>query len=138
MAHDDAFIDYVKELLAPTGRPAARKMFGGCGIYLDDSIVGLVADGRLYLKVDDETRPRFVAAGSAPFTYDGGDGKPVAMSYWSVPDEALESAEEMAPWARLARAAALRKASAPRKRSAKGAAKKPKSLRAPLARPPKR
>ena len=125
MPGDDAFIDYVKELLAPTGQPRSRKMFGGCGIWLDEKIVGIVADGRLYLKVDDETKARFAAAGSTPFVYDA-NGETVEMSYWTVPDEALESAEEMAPWARLALAASLRKAAAPRKKAAKGAAKKPK------------
>jgi DNA transformation protein len=126
MSSDDDFIEYVKELLAPTGRPRARKMFGGCGIYLDETIVGIVAEGRLYLKIDDETKPRFAAAGSAPFVYDA-NGEAVEMSYWTVPDEALESAEEMAPWARLALAAALRKAKAPRKKGSKKP--KPKSLR---------
>jgi DNA transformation protein len=139
MADDDALIEHVKELLSSAGRPTARKMFGGCGIYLDDQIIGLVSDGRFYLKIDEWTRPQFAAAGSEPFVYDG-NGKPVAMSYWTVPDEALESAEAMQPWARLAQAAALRKASAARGKSGtrktsgkKDAPKpKPKTLAAPF------
>lgn len=134
MSGDDDFIAYIQELLGASGRPGARKMFGGCGIYLDGAMIGLIADGRFYLKVDDATKPRFAAAGSEPFVYDGG-GKPVQMSYWTVPDEALESAEAMRDWARLAQAAAQRKAAAPRaarSRSAKGKPKpKPKTLRAP-------
>ena len=31
------------------------------------------------------------------------------MSYWSVPEEALDSADAMRPWALLAQAAARRK-----------------------------
>jgi DNA transformation protein len=129
MANDDAFIEYVKELLADAGKPSARKMFGGAGVYLDGQIVGLVADGRFYLKIDDETKARFAAAGSAPFVYDG-NGKPVEMSYWTAPDEALESSEAMTPWARLAQAAARRKAAAPKAK--KRGTPKPKSLKAPF------
>ena len=126
MAGDDDFIEYVKELLAPTGHARSRKMFGGCGIWLDETIVGIVADGRLYLKVDDETKPRFAAAGSAPFVYEA-NGESYEMGYWTVPDEALESSDEMAPWARLALAASLRKAGAKKKPSTKRP--KPGSLR---------
>ena len=125
MSSDDAFIEYVKELLAPIGHPRSRKMFGGCGIYLDDMIVGIVADGRLYFKVDDETKPRFAAAGSAPFVYES-NGESYEMGYWTVPDEALESGDGMAPWARLALAASLRKGASKKKPTKRP---KPKSLR---------
>ena len=55
-------------------------------------------------------------AGSAPFVYDM-RGKPVAMSYWSLPEEAMDSPQSMKPWAQLAIEAARRKPQAkPRKR----------------------
>lgn len=105
----DPQIDHVIELLSPSGVAAARRLFGGWGIYLDGVIVGLVADDTLYLKADALTQARFVTAGSTPFAFDG-RGKRVTTSYWSVPDEAMDSAEAMQPWAALAREAALRKA----------------------------
>jgi len=40
------------------GRPSARAMFGGHGLYLDALMVGLVADDVLYLKTDARTRAR--------------------------------------------------------------------------------
>lgn len=103
----DNFVDHCLELLAPLGAARARRMFGGWGLYIDDLIVAIVAAERLYLKVDAESRPRFAAAGCAPFVYDA-KRSAVAMSYWSAPPEAIESAAQMAPWARLAVAAALR------------------------------
>lgn len=110
--NDDAeFVAYVLELLQPFGRCSARKMFGGYGIYADGLMFALVFDGRLFLKVDDQTKPEFVAAGCTPFVYHG-QRTPIEMSYWTVPESALESAEEMTPWARRALAAALRKANA--------------------------
>ncbi len=108
MAKDDAYIEYLHELLEPLGRISAKKMFGGRGIYCDGVIMGLVIDEALYLKVDEQTKPLFLAAGSEPFVYEM-KNKQVAMSYWSVPDDAMESSEQMLPWAKHAYAAALRK-----------------------------
>jgi DNA transformation protein len=86
-------------------------MFGGHGVYVDGLFVAIVVEGRPYFKVDAETQAAFESAGCAPFVYDSG-GKHVAMSYWSVPESALDSAEDMQPWARRAIAAALRKPAA--------------------------
>ena len=66
----DAFLDHLRELFAGLGTIELRPMFGGHGVYLDGAIVGIVLDETLYLKADDETRPRFEAAGCAPCVYD--------------------------------------------------------------------
>jgi DNA transformation protein len=53
------------------------------------------------------------------------------MSYWSIPDDAMDSSEAMAPWARLAKDAAGRKALATKPKSSANreqAKPKPKSL----------
>jgi DNA transformation protein len=123
-------VEHTLELLAPLGAARAKRMFGGWGFYVDDLFIALVAFDRLYLKADADTEAAFRAAGSGPFVYDGG-AKPVTMSYWAAPPEALESPAAMAPWAQRAIAAALRARalSKPRKAAAKrstpGAAPKP-------------
>lgn len=117
MARDDGFIEYLHELLDPLGHVSTRRMFGGHGVYVEDVFIAIVVEGRLYLKVDAETQPHFEAAGSEPFVYQG-KGEPVAMSYWSAPEAAMDSADEMATWARLAIEAAGRKPAA-KKRAAK-------------------
>lgn len=125
MPQDD-FIAYLHELLEPAGKVSARAMFGGHGVYVDGIIIGIVVEGRLYLKADALSEPRFVATGNAPFTYPSPKG-PMAMSYWSVPEDALDSPEAMASWAKLAMEAARRKAAAKKpKSSAKGKQAKPK------------
>ncbi|MDH4050373.1 MAG: TfoX/Sxy family protein [Rubrivivax sp.] len=106
MAAQDPFVEHCAELLAGSGRVRVRRMFGGHGLYLDGLFVAIVARGRLYLKVDGETRATFQAAGCAPFVYDGG-GREVTLNYWSAPDEAMDSPALMGPWARRARQAAL-------------------------------
>lgn len=88
-------------------------MFGGWGFSCDGVSVGVMADGVLYLKVDATNRAEFEEAGGKPFTYYPGDGRKfMQMSYWTVPDEAVESPALMAPWARSALQAALRQANA--------------------------
>lgn len=107
MATDPEFVAHCRELLAPLGTVRTKRMFGGHGFYADELFVALIAFGRLYLKADAQTRPRFEAAGCEPFTYDG-KGKPVTMSYFAAPEEAIESPALMQPWARLALEAAVR------------------------------
>lgn len=106
------FVEHVIELLATLGPVRARRMFGAHGVYLDDLFVAIVAGERLYLKADDASRAAFEAAGCQPFTYEA-QGRRVALTYWSCPDEALDAPHAMAPWARLALAAALRTRAAP-------------------------
>ena len=102
------FVAHVVELLAPLGSVRSRRMFGGHGLYLDSLFIALIADERLYLKADATTRAAFERAGCTPFAYSRSDLSAVTLGYWSAPDEALDSPQGMAPWARLALAAALR------------------------------
>jgi DNA transformation protein len=107
MAASPEFASHCVELLSPLGPTRSRRMFGGHGFYVDDLFIALALGERLYLKTDAQTRERFEAAGCEPFVYDGA-GKQVTISYWTAPDEAMESPMLMLPWARLAMEAALR------------------------------
>ncbi|MGH8679937.1 MAG: TfoX/Sxy family protein [Burkholderiales bacterium] len=108
------FADYAVELLGTVGHVAARRMFGGYGLYCDGVMFALIADDVLYFKADDATRPAFERANSEPFVY-AARGRRTTMAYWRAPDEAMESREVAAPWARIALAAALRARYAKRK-----------------------
>ena len=107
MPRSAALVDHCIELMSPLGRVSARRMFGGHGLRIDELFIGLIAFERLYLKTDAATQPRFAQAGCEPFVYRG-KTRPVTMSYWSVPAEALEASDLMRPWALLAIEAALR------------------------------
>jgi DNA transformation protein len=119
---DEGFLEWLRELLEPMGRVALRPMFGGHGLYLDGLFVAIVVDGQAYFKADAESQAQFRDAGCAPFVYDSG-GNRIETSYWSLPESALDSAEDMQPWARRAIAAALRKPKATRSRSAPSASR---------------
>lgn len=101
------FVSHLLDLLEPLGPVSARPMFGGYGIYLDQMMFALVADDTLYLKADDVSRARFVDAGLEPFRY-ARKGKTLRMSYYAAPEDALEDAELLRDWARLAVDAAMR------------------------------
>ncbi len=103
----DEFVDHCLELLGGLGPCRARRMFGGHGIYAGDVFIAILASERLYLKTDAASWPAFAAQGCVPFTFEA-RGKSMTMSYWSVPDEAMESSELMTTWGRLALDAALR------------------------------
>lgn len=144
-------VDHCLELLAPLGAVRAKRMFGGHGIYIDDLFVAIIGFERLYLKTDTASRERFQAAGGEPFVYMRPPGPPlrggpppegeraslgrpgassvkrgaVALGYWTVPAEAMESPALMQPWARQAIDAALRA------RAAKPAAARSKPRAAP-------
>ncbi len=121
----DDFIAHLQDLFATLGKVQAKRMFGGQGLYFDGLIFGLVIEGVLYLKVDDETKAAFAEAGCQPFVYMG-QKKPITVNYWTVPEEAMETPQDMRPWAQRAMGAALRKANAvkPKRAASKKAVKK--------------
>ena len=102
------------ELLSSLGDVRARRMFGGVGLFLDGRMLGLIAGDLLHLKADAQAQPAFAAADCQPFSYATRDGLRTITSYWSAPDEAMESPAQMRPWALLALDSALRAAAASR------------------------
>ena len=105
---DIFFPDYVVEQLTGFGVVTARPMFGGHGLYKSGVMFGLIVEGELFFKVDDENRAAFEAKKSAPFVYKA-KGRAIALSYWYVPEDVMEEAGELCAWAEKAYAAALRK-----------------------------
>ncbi len=93
-----AFEAFVVDQLADLGDVITRKMFGGVGLYLDGLFFGLIARDVLYLKVDDENRREFEAAGSRAFR--PFPDRPGSMNYYEVPLNVLESAPDLVRWAR--------------------------------------
>jgi DNA transformation protein len=108
MATDPSFVEHALELVALVAPVDARRMFGGHGLYAHGVMFGLLDDGELFLKTDEESRPRFVAAGCRRWTYVSKKVRMEETSYFRPPDEAHEDPEAMLPWARLALDAALR------------------------------
>ena len=77
--------DAIAELFASFGPVDVRRVFSGFGIYADDVCFALYLRGDLYLNADEATIPRFVAAGSAPFSYATAQRHVSVNSYWRMP-----------------------------------------------------
>jgi len=107
--------DAIRDVFQRIGPVQIRRMFGGQGIYSDGMMFALEAGGELYLKADEQTRDRFRDLGSRPFSYAGRDGRTATMSYWLMPESALDDPDEAAELARLALTAARRAKAAGRK-----------------------
>ncbi len=102
-----AFADFVLEVLTPWRPVTARRMFGGHGVYHAGVMFALIVDGTLYLKVDEESRTDFEAAGLAPFVYEA-KGRRVSLSYYRAPDAMLDEPDVAREWAERGWQAALR------------------------------
>ncbi len=115
MASHGDFADFCCELLCNLGPLRKRRMFGGWGLSLDGLTMAIVVDlgggEKLWLKADAESARDFEAAHCARFTYSVRKGDATVqrgINYFSPPDEAMDSAHAMAPWARMAMESALK------------------------------
>jgi DNA transformation protein len=86
-------------------------MFGGQGLYKNGVIFGIIAEGDVYFKVDETNLPHYEKAGSHPFTYIGAKGRPIAMSYWKVPEKVLKNEKTLNTWIEWSLKASLKKSS---------------------------
>jgi DNA transformation protein and related proteins len=129
MAVGAAFLEYVLEQLAKLGGLRKRRMFGAVGLYCDDRFFAVIDDDTLFFKVDDATRGDYLSRGMKPFMpYK--DKPDVSMSYFTVPADVIDDAEELVAWARKSAAAAERKArSAPAAKKRIPASKRKTSAR---------
>ena len=93
------FLQYVLEQLERLGGVTQRRMFGAVGLYRDGVFFSVIDDDTLYFKVDDTTRPDYESRGMQPFRpYK--DKPEVSMTYYTVPVDVLDDAEELVIWAR--------------------------------------
>ena len=99
MAVSKTYCDFVLEQLGRVVPVTSKRMFGGVGIYAQGLFFALIAEDRLYFKVNDTTRPDFERLGMEPFRPFGEDS---AMGYYEVPADVVEDANHLAPWMKRA------------------------------------
>src|SRR5258706_11376975 len=99
MAVSESYRDFVVEQLGRVTPVTAKAMFGGVGIYAEGLFFALIAEDRLFFKVDDATRSEFQEAGMEAFRPFGDDS---AMGYYEVPADVVEDATLLAVWVRKA------------------------------------
>lgn len=95
MAVNPTFRDYVLEQLNRIEPVTGKGMFGGVGLYARGLFFALIAMDRLFFKVNDTTRARYVARGMEAFQpYEA--ERP--MAYFEVPADVLENPAELRSW----------------------------------------
>ena len=93
------FKTFVEDQLSGVRGVTCRAMFGGYGLYQGRTFFGIIFRGRLYFKTSDATRGRYKAAGMQPFRP---SAKQTLKTYYEVPTDVVENAEELVAWAQEA------------------------------------
>ena len=98
---DQSFKAFVLDQLAALPDIRAKAMFGGHGLYQGERFFGILMDGRLYFKTNQQTASEYLKRGMSPFTYEK-SRQTMTMHYYEVPPEVLEDREQLNAWAREA------------------------------------
>jgi DNA transformation protein len=102
---------YVTEQLAFLGRISNRAIFGGVGIFIDERLLGIVINDRLYLHTDKSNLEDYVSRGMEQF-------KPypnafdLTTDHHRVPEQIVEDAQELKRWGERSLTAAVEAAKA--------------------------
>ena len=99
MAVSQSYREYMLEQLSRVTPVTGRSMFGGVGIYAEGLFFALIAEDRLFFKVDDSTRSEFERRGMEPFRP---FGEASAMGYYEVPADAVEDVNQLETWMKKA------------------------------------
>ena len=98
-ARTDGFKDFVLDQLDGLRGVTCSAMFGGYGLYHGEVFFGIVHKGRLYFKTDDASREAYRTHGMKPFRP---NRRQTLKTYYEVPVEIVEDAEQLVAWARQA------------------------------------
>jgi DNA transformation protein len=92
----DGFKDFVLDQLRELPGVACRAMFGGYGLYQGEVFFGIIHKGRLYFKTNETSRAAYRERGMKPFRP---NPKQTLKTYYEVPVEVMEDAEQLSAWA---------------------------------------
>lgn len=98
--------NYVEEQLAFLGRISTKSIFGGIGIFVDERLLGIVMDDKLYLHTDTSNLPAYRQRGMPQF-------KPypnafdLTTDHHQVPAEIVDDPVQLKVWGEQALAAAI-------------------------------
>ena len=93
---DESFKDFVLDQLRELDGVEARRMFGGHGLYRDETFFGILHKGKMYFKVDESTIGEYRMRKMKPFQP---NPRQTLKSYYQVPVEILEDNERLCDWA---------------------------------------
>lgn len=106
---DESFKDFVLDQLVAMDDVEARRMFGGYGLYRDQTFFGIIHKGKLFFKIDESTVGEYRKRKMKPFRP---NAKQTLKSYYQVPVDVIEDADELREWAVKATGSQLRNSKA--------------------------
>ncbi|MBL4813561.1 MAG: TfoX/Sxy family protein [Rhodobacteraceae bacterium] len=119
MAFDPSSADFACELFAELGAIKVKPMFGGAALYIDDAMFAMIINDQIFMKAGAELIVAYQAAGSVPFSYDTKKGRRSIAGLTSLPESAVDDADEAMTWAK--RSLVDARITAQQKREAKAA-----------------
>jgi len=93
---DESFKDFVLDQLHGLEYLEARRMFSGHGLYQDEIFFGIIHKSKLFFKVDESTVVEYHRRKMKPFRP---TAKQTLKSYYQVPLDIIEDAENLREWA---------------------------------------
>jgi DNA transformation protein and related proteins len=93
---DESFRDFVLDQLQELDGVEARRMFGGFGLYCEETFFGILHKGLLYFKIDDSTVGEYRRHKMRPFRP---NPKQTLKSYYQVPVDVIEDRDQLRLWA---------------------------------------
>jgi len=96
---DESFKDFILDQLRELDGVEARRMFGSFGLYRDETFFAIVHKDRLYFKTDQSTVAEYRKRRMKPFRP---NAKQTLKSYYHVPVDIIEDADQLVAWAEKA------------------------------------
>jgi DNA transformation protein len=93
---DESFKDFILDQLRELTDIEARRMFGGHGLYQDETFFGILHKGKLFFKVDGSTVGDYRKHKMKPFRP---TAKQTLKSYYQVPVQVIENSDRLCAWA---------------------------------------
>ncbi len=90
--------EWLIKALEPKHSVEARRMFGGHGVYCNDTMFAIVDDEVLYFKVNESSRAKYTAEGSDAFR-PYADKSRAIKTYYEVPANVIDNVDELVKWA---------------------------------------
>lgn len=82
------------KLFEALGAIKSRSMFGGFGLFADETMFALVVNDQLHIRADQQTSSNFEKQGLKPYVYKK-RGFPVVTKYYAISDDLWESSERL-------------------------------------------
>lgn len=82
------------KLFEPLGKIKSRSMFGGFGLFADDTMFALVVNDQLHIRADKDTTKQFEQQGFRPYVYKK-RGFPVVTKYFALPEGLWQDQEKI-------------------------------------------